>query len=97
MDFAALNPSYALSQLERIPNYRILGEAIMIIRQSSLAAFAGLMLGACPAVAQVSSASEACTARCEQQACQTARISKGECRLRCATRCKEVGSKKKKS
>jgi hypothetical protein len=55
------------------------------------------MLGCCPAVAQVSGAAEACTARCEQQACQTARISKGECRLRCATRCKEVGSKKKKS
>ena len=69
----------------------------MIIRQSILAAFVGLMLGCCPAMAQVSGAAEACTARCEQQACQTARISKGECRLRCATRCKEVGSKKKKS
>jgi hypothetical protein len=67
----------------------------MIVRQSILAAFAGLMLACCPAVAQVSGGLEACTARCEQRSCQTARISKGECRLKCATRCKEVGSKKK--
>ena len=69
----------------------------MIIRQSILAAFAGLMLTSCPTVAQVSGGLEACTARCEQRACQAARTSKGECRLRCATRCKEAGSKKKKS
>ena len=69
----------------------------MIIRQSILAAFAALMLGSGPAVAQVSGAVETCSARCEQQACQTSRISKGECRLRCATRCKEFANKKKKS
>ena len=68
----------------------------MIMRQSILAVFAALMLGCCPAVAQVSGGLEACTAQCEQRSCQTARTSKGECRLRCASRCKEAGSKKKK-
>jgi len=74
-----------------------LGEAIMILKQSIFAVFTGLMLASYPAGAQVSGALEACKARCEQQACQATRVSKGECALRCATRCKEIGSKKKKS
>jgi hypothetical protein len=67
----------------------------MIIRQSIFAAFAALMLASTPAGAQTSGANEACKARCEQRACQATRVSKGECALQCARRCKEAGRKKR--
>jgi hypothetical protein len=69
----------------------------MIIRLSMVAVFAGLVLTSYPASAQVPGASEACKTRCEQQACQATRLSKGECMLRCTSRCKDASSKKKKS
>lgn len=67
----------------------------MTAQLSVLIAVFGLLVAASsPTSAQVPGASAACKARCEQF-CQSTRLSKGECMLRCTGRCADSGKKKK--
>jgi hypothetical protein len=59
-----------------------------------LVAVLGVLLLPGSASAQAPGASEACKSACEQR-CQGTRLSKGECLLRCTSRCPSANKKKK--
>ena len=63
-------------------------------RFSVLVAVLGMLLLPHSVSAQAPGASESCKSTCEQR-CQGTRLSKGECLLRCTSRCPSANKKKK--
>jgi hypothetical protein len=61
---------------------------------TSIAVFGFVLAAPHTAAAQVPGASPACKARCETVCKSIARVSKGECMLKCTGRCRDGGKKK---